>query len=117
RFVCHSLVCAHPSAATKRRADWSVLHRLRSFSYRRRKFARARREPDCRIHAWPVFLVFPDRDRHCVYRCGENTSDLSEENDEARMTNDKGNPNAQMTNGRGAESLRQSVFIIPSSLD
>ena len=35
-------------------------------------------------------------------------------NDEARMTNDETNPNAQMTKDRGA--FRHLDFVIPSSL-
>jgi hypothetical protein len=36
------------------------------------------------------------------------------DNDEARMTDDEGNPNAQMTND-GAATACHSDFVIPSS--
>jgi ribonuclease D len=39
------------------------------------------------------------------------------ENDEARMTNDKGNAKAQMTKHRPERGHHQSDFVIPSSLD
>jgi (E)-4-hydroxy-3-methylbut-2-enyl-diphosphate synthase len=38
-------------------------------------------------------------------------------NDEARMTNDEGNPNERMTEGKSGTSVRASDFVIPSSLD
>jgi (E)-4-hydroxy-3-methylbut-2-enyl-diphosphate synthase len=42
---------------------------------------------------------------------------LSAENDEARMTNDERNPNDQMTKEQTHSAVRDSDFVIPSSLD
>jgi (E)-4-hydroxy-3-methylbut-2-enyl-diphosphate synthase len=46
----------------------------------------------------------------------DTLSRMNAENDEARMTNDEGSTNAQMTKEQ-ASSLRHSDFVIPSSLD
>jgi hypothetical protein len=40
-----------------------------------------------------------------------------EKNDEARMTNDEGSLNAQMTKEQAALSSLHSDFVIPSALD
>ncbi len=70
--------------------DGTFFYSVRGVSYRNRIFPRTRCDLDRTFHARSVLFVLLDCDRCRVCRSRENATDVSEGNDEARMTNEIG---------------------------
>ena len=86
RVVPDFVVCPHAHAPTQRRLHRLVLFLLRDLSNRRREFSRTRCRIDWAVHSRTIFLLLPLCDWRALYRGREKASDVSEKNDEARLT-------------------------------
>jgi len=80
------------------------------------RFVTVKNDVDLSVIAAFRLLAAKVQPRHPIL-LKDTLSRVNAENDEARMTNDEGSPNDQMTKRKADTSLRHSDFVIPSSLD